>query len=159
MSYKYFSRYLSNNEEVLEIFHYALFFLVIKIALRFFIFLCAFFFMVPIMKLGFFGLLLFLIIIIFCIISTYVVYKTWEYDCLVVTNRKSIRCYWGFIKNDMQEFFLDNVSKIDIEYSSSLFKFLKIGDLTIKLKNKKEVYFDFVVNPKKIKNFILEVRV
>jgi hypothetical protein len=159
MSYRYFNRYLSNNEEVLEIFHSAVFFLILQITLRFFIFLCAFFFMVPIMKLGIMGLLLFLAIVSFCIISTYVVYKKWEYDCLVVTNKKSIRCYWGLVKNDMEEFFLDNIFKIDIEYRNFFCRVLKIGDMIIILKNKKQVYFELVFNPKNVKNFILEVRV
>ncbi|MDD4289955.1 MAG: hypothetical protein PHH83_01615 [Patescibacteria group bacterium] len=159
MSYKYFSKYLSNNEELLNIFHYSIFFLVIKILLRFILFLGAFFFMFPIMKLGIMGFVLFFIIIFFCIISTYIVYKKWEYDCLVVTNKKCINCYFGFLKNDMEEFLLDNILQIDIEYRNLFFKLFKIGDLLIKLKNREIVYFDFIYKPLNVKNFILETRV
>lgn len=159
MSYKYFNKYLSNNEETLNIVHYSKFLLIIKIALRFFIFLSIFFFMVPIMKLGVIGFILFFAIIIFCTISTYVVYKNWEYDCLVITNKKCINCYWGFLKNNMEEFLLDNILQIDIEYRNIFFKLLKIGNLFIKLKNKQIVYFDYIFNPINVKNLILETRV
>ncbi|HNV96774.1 MAG TPA: hypothetical protein PKL13_00450 [bacterium] len=159
MSYKYFSKYLSNNEELLEIFHYSVFFLAIKIIFRFILFLSAFFFMVPIMKLGIIGFVLFFVIIIFCVISTYVVYKRWEYDCLVITNKKCINCYFGFFKNDMEEFLLDSILQIEIEYRNLFLKLFKIGDMIIKLKNKQIVYFDFIYNPLNVKNFILETRV
>jgi hypothetical protein len=115
--------------------------------------------MVPIMKLGIYGLILFLLIIFFCIISSYIVYKKWEYDCLVLTNKKCILCYWEIIKNNMHEFSLNSISNIDIEYSCGFLKILKIGNLVIDLKNGQDVYFDSVFNAKRIKNLILEARV
>lgn len=159
MSYKYFNRYLSNNEEVLQIFHYVGAILFLKIILCFILFLSAFFFMVPIMKLGIYGLIIFFLIIIFSILECVIIYKKWEYDCLVVTNRVIIRCYWGFIKNNMEEFSLDSIYEIKTEYNNLFAKFFKIGNIIIFLKNKEVVYMDRVFNPKNIKNFILEIRV
>lgn len=159
MSYKYFNRYLLNNEEVLQIFNYARIFLFLKIFSCFVVFLSAFFFMVPMMRLGIYGLILFSAIIIVSILEGLIIYKRWEYECLVITNRKIVRCYFGFIKNDMDEFSLNSVSQIDVEYRNIFGRIFKIGDIVILLKNRKNVYMDFVFNPKYIKNFILESRV
>lgn len=159
MSYKYFSKYLENNEEILGIVYSIKFFLYVKFFICFIIFLLPFFFMVPIMSLGVKGIFLFLLIILISFFAGLIVYIRWAYNCIIITEEKLYRCYQDWIfDREVKEFFIKNIEKIYIEYGNIFYRLFKIGDLVIVLSNGVELDINNIKNPKSIKNRILELK-
>ena len=159
MSYKYFSKYLESNEEILSIVYSVRFFLYFKFFVCFFIFLIPFFFMVPIMSLGVKGIFLFLLIILISIFSGLIFYIRQNFNCIIITEEKLYRCYQDWIfDRELKEFFIENIEKIYVEYSNFFYKLFKVGDLVILLYNGVELSLLNVRNPQSIKNRILELK-
>ena len=167
MSYKYFNKYLGSSEEIIEIIYSVKFLLYLRLFIAFILFILPFFLMVPILSLGGKGIILFLLFIILAVVYGVSSYYKWNYNCIVLTKRKLCRCYHkGLFNRMIEEFYLNSINEIIIEYPNFIYRLFKIGDLVIVLKNNKPQhlnkcrgkYVDLnnVKNVVKVKNLILE---
>ncbi len=151
------NKYLANNEELVLIIRSVKFFLYLQFLLLVILFLVPFFLMIPILSLGVKGIILFFLIILLALYLAFIFYRRWQYNCILLTDRKLYRFYQeGLFKKRILEFYLDSIDNIDIEYQSLLARLFKIGDLIIYLVNGKYVDLNNVYNIQKIRNKIWE---
>jgi hypothetical protein len=151
------NKYLSKNENILEIIYSIKAVLYFKLFLATIIFLAPFFLMFPILSLGAKGITLSLLIIFLSLFYAFKSYNKWFYNCIILTDKKLYRFYQeGVFKRGIKEFYLDNIDEIDIEYRGLVSRIFKVGDLVIYLKNNKYVDLDDVRDVKRIKNKIWE---
>lgn len=152
------SKYLPNDEEVVDIIHSVKVILYLKLLVILLFFLVPFFFMIPILNLGIKGISLSLLILTTATYFAFRSYRKWFYNCIILSKRKIYRFYQeGLFQKKIREFYLDNIDEIDIEYRGFISKVFKVGDLVIYLKNNKYVDLDDVADIKKIKNKIWEL--
>ena len=156
MSYNYFNKYLSNKEDVIEIIYSIKLFFYLKFLFYFLLFLAPFFFMVPIMKLGLKGIVLFFVIIIFASFRILIIYFRQFFNCLILTSEKMYRSYqdWLFDR-EVKEFSINNIEKVSFSYENWFLKLFQVGNLKILLKNGIELELESIKRPKRLTKSIL----
>ncbi len=153
-----FNRYLTKNEEVIQIVHSSKFILYLKLFFSFLIFCGPFFFMFPILSLGVRGISLSLLILSLAIVLAFKSHSHWSYNCILLSNRKIYRFYYqGLFKKTVEEFNLQSIDEISIEYHNIFLQMFRVGDLIIFLKNDKYIDLNNIYNAKKTKNKIWEM--
>ncbi|MCD4704574.1 hypothetical protein K8R66_00695 [bacterium] len=158
MMYKYFNKYLDNNEVILKVIYQAKFFLFLKLFFLLLVFLLDFFLMIPIFNLGRWGIVFFFLILLFCVFSAIRIYRQSLYNALVITDNYIHSFYHnGILDRVVEEFKMDNIQKIEIIYLNWFLSFLKIGDISIFLKNENELIFENITSPQRLKRYIQEL--
>ncbi len=156
--YKYFSKYLSDEEVILRVIYQAKFFLILRLFFLLILFLLNFFLMFPLFGLGDLGILFFILMILFCFFSAIKFYRQYLFNALVITDQ-SIHSFYhdGILERVVEEFDIANVQKIKIFYENWFKRILKIGNLSIFLINENELIFENIFQVKKIQRYIQEL--
>lgn len=154
----HFNKYLKKNEEIVRIIYSSKFILYLKLFFSFLIFCGPFFFMFPILSLGARGIFLSLLILSLAMVLGLKSYFYWSYNCILLGNQKIYRFYYkGLLKKTVEEFNLQSINEVSIEYHNVFLRMFKVGDLIIFLKNDKYIDLNSVCDVKKLKNRVWEM--
>lgn len=126
-----------------------------------FLLLAPFFFFFPLMKLGSFGLLLFIIVESFAILYFGRLWVTWYYTLLIITQERVIDTdQIGLFKREIIEIDIDNISDSVIEKPKLFLRMLGISGLRIKTDKAHEfdIFFPALRNAKDIADLIRDIQ-
>ncbi len=160
MSAEYFIE-LDPKEEVLAIVHKSMFSKWAQFGFSGFWFIASFFFFFPLLILGPFGLVIFILVSStggYSLLKTWI---SWKHTILIVTDMRVIDVdQLGFFKKDIVEMELDQIRNVSYEFKGAIKKMINIG--TVIIETSKNYDFDIeingVKNPKKVTDLLNDVQ-